>query len=143
MERFLPWLAVLVAAAIGVVAFIEIDSRSGEDDVTAIPTLVPSPTFGVVDSPTPGTTAEASPTDPEASPSPSEPEPTLGPEATETPTTTVAPPPTPTPTPEATSPPPVAAEPGQTTPVTGGGAFSGGLALMLLAGLGRLLTRPR
>jgi hypothetical protein len=145
LERLLPWLALVVAAAIAVVAVIELDSRSGEEPI-AIPTFVqPSPTeppstaVGPTLSPT--ATAGASPTASTRrtagaaaateTPEPSEAEtPTAKPSPTRTPT----PPRTPTPAPALTAGPLNRTK--GSTPRTGGGAVANGL---LIAGLALVL----
>jgi len=154
MERVLPWIALLFAVgAIGLAVF-EIDQRADEAPV-AVPTTAPSPTRRVSPPPTGG--AEASPTvRPTASPT-EEPTATATPEQTEAlptttrtatpapePTATVTPRPPPTPTPALAAP---ALTPGPTddargsTPHTGGGALVPGLAIAVIALLGRASLR--
>ena len=134
MDRILPWLALIIAVGVGVVAVVELDNRS-EDDIRAIePTTVPSPSELASPLASPEATKDArrppSRTEAAAAPEPSKtatPEPTEEPE----PTATVAPPRTPTPEP------PLAAGPIDTsngkTPTTGWKLPRPGLALALCA----------
>ncbi len=128
MERVFPWLAVVFASVIAIVAVFELDMRSDEGQ-QALPTMLPSPT----DETTPG--AQATPTQAPAVPTtpmgPPTPEPTT-PAPTSTPAETEEP--VPTATPKEPSPsiaPPVEDE--EPMPNTGGGAVAGGTALVGLA----------
>ena len=118
MDRILPWIALVLAVTISVIAVIELDNRSDEADL-AVPTFI---------QPTPST--------------PAAPTRTLGPAAETakprtTPGRTATPPRTPTPAPELT--------PGPTdksrgpTPRTGGDSLGLGLAVAALA----LILRTR
>jgi hypothetical protein len=150
MQRILPWLALICATAIAVVAVIELNDRADDDRLALEPTALPSPSI-----------------EPEASPSPETSEPGASPERTarktprETATRTRAAPapeteeeqtaePEPTPTPEPprtpTPEPVVSAGPIDTsrarTPRTGGGAVANGL-LVLAAALALRATNAR
>jgi serine/threonine-protein kinase len=143
MGRILPILALILAVGIAVVAVIELDSRSDDDDI-ALPTTLPSPTFGdiVTEEPTeePAATDEVT-EEPEGSVARSaaavtdEPEPTetQQPAPTEEPqsTPTVAPPRTPTPEPAITVG-PVDASRGN-TPTTGASSVPAGTILAFAA----------
>lgn len=135
MDRIAPWLAIVFAAVIAVVAVFEIDMRSEEDDLALEPTTVPSPT----DAPTTDgpTTAAPTTTAPGAMP----PAPTDTPAATVAPSPTEAP--TEAPTAEPTIAPPTTAPPDGVDPMphTGGGAVPAGIALIALAGTLGLVTR--
>ncbi len=119
MDRILPWLAILLAATIAVIAVVELDNRSDEDEQIAVPTfLQPSPLEP--------TTAPSTPDDVTA---------TASPRATRQ--RTPSPPRTPTPAPALT--------PGRPdrsrgpTPRTGGNSLAPGLALAAIA----LVVRTR
>jgi hypothetical protein len=136
MQRVLPWIAVVFAAAIAVVAIFEIDMRSEEEKTMAEPTSVPSPT----NLQTPETMG---PTQPPAIPA----QPTNAPPATTAPSTP-SPRQTEPPTPEPTEAPataiPTSTPAGTLEPMphTGGGAVGGGLALIGIAStLGLALRR--
>lgn len=136
MERVFPWLAVVFASVIAIVAVFELDMRSDKGQ-QAIPTRIPTPT----EETTPG--AQASPTQAPSVPTtpmgPPTPEPTT-PVPTSTPTETEEP--LPTATPEEPSPsisPPIVTE--EPMPHTGGGAVAGGSALLGLALGLRLVVR--
>ena len=123
MERILPWLAILVAATVAVLAVIELDNRSDEDDQLAIPTFM---------QPTPSTPATEAPAREEETPRPATPADTAADEtAAATPKRTATPPRTPTPAPPIT-PGPTDASRGP-TPRTGGGALLPGLLIASLA----------
>jgi outer membrane biosynthesis protein TonB len=139
LDRILPWLALIIAVGVGVVAVVELDNRS-EDDIRAVePTTVPSPSELASPLATPEPTQDAAQaTDepatevPETAAAP-EPSKTATPEPTDelTPPPTVAPPRTPTPEP------PLIAGPIDTsngkTPTTGGSSLIPGLLLALCA----------
>jgi hypothetical protein len=139
MDRIAPWLAIVFAAVIAVVAVFEIDMRSEEDDLALEPTTVPSPTVApTTDGPT---TAAPTTTAPGAMP----PAPTDTPAATVAPSPTQAPTEAPTASPAAeptsapaTTAPPAGADP---MPHTGGGAVPAGIALIALAGTLKLAAR--
>jgi hypothetical protein len=152
MERVLPWIALLFAAGAIALAVVEIDQRADEAPLAG-PTTAPSPTRRV--SPPPTVSGQASPTArPTASPT-AEPTATAEAEQTEAlptrtatpapaPTATVTPRPPPTPTPALAAP---ALTPGPTdgvrgsTPHTGGGALVPGMAIAVIALLGRASLR--
>ena len=147
MQRLLPWFALIVAATVSVLAVIELDNRSDEQDQLAIPTFVqPSPTeppstiVGPTLSPkatlVPAPTATvrraaATATPQEETPKPSE---AKTPTPEPTPERTATPPRTPTPAPALTAG-PIDTTKGS-TPRTGGGAVANGL---LIAGLALVL----
>ncbi len=140
MQRVAPWLAVIFAAAIAVVAVFEIDFRSDEGEL-AQPTTVPSPTepttmtpsaYPAPSEPPAATATTAGPPTPDVTP-----EPTLS--------TTVAPTLAPTTAPPITWPTPIPTDM-DPMPHTGGGAVGGGAAITLIAAaLGLLLrySKPR
>jgi cytoskeletal protein RodZ len=148
MERVLPWIALLFAVGAIALAVFEIDQRADE-----APLAVPSPTrrASPLATESPEATATVRPT---ASPTA---EPTVEPTQTEAlpsttrtatpapaPSATVTPKPPPTPTPSAAV---AAVTPGPTdgtrgsTPHTGGGALIPGLAIAVIALLGRASLR--
>jgi len=153
LERILPVLAMIVAVFVVVVAVVELDSRSDDDQRAIAPTTIPSPS----DAPSP--TAIPSPTqDVTDEPVTDTPEPTLRrtaaapapatsvrstPSATAAePTPTVAPPRTPTPEPAITAG-PINRGAGR-TPHTGGSSLLPGLVLAAAAALMRTrLARRR
>ena len=140
MERIAPWLAVVLAAAIAVVAVFELDMRSDEGDVALEPTAVPSPSGPTTAAPTtmgPETPTTAPTERPEATDMPTA---TATIESTVTPTTAPTEAPTIEPTPEATTAPPVGAD---EMPNTGGGAVTGGLSVLSFAGVAAIVLRRR
>jgi hypothetical protein len=137
LERVLPWLAVVFAATIAVVAVFEIDMRSEEGQLALEPTAIPSPatTAGpetpLSEAPTTPTSqaeATAAPTEPPATPEPTA---TAAPVETETPAPTVEAP--------TASPPHVTAT--RPMPHTGGGAVGGGSVVFALAAALRFVVR--
>ena len=120
MERVLPWLAVVLAAAMAIVAIYELDQRADEMDEALGPSP-PAETAPTTEQPEPAETAGVAttpPTTPEqtATPEPATPEPTVAA----------------TPGPATPSPPAVPVD-ADATPHTGGGAVGGGLAVIALA----------
>lgn len=132
-ERILLWLALLFAIAVIVVALIEVDRRSEEEDVALQPTAVPSPTLAA---PTqelgplaPPGTATASPGETQPIPPPTA---TTAQPAGAEPAETAAPPPTPSPAPVVPTPTPRVSGAEEPMPVTGGGALPSGLTFVAL-----------
>jgi hypothetical protein len=135
LDRISPWLALLIAIAIAVVAVIEVYNRDEEDARLATPTSVPSPTGRA----TPTQSATDSPAAPTEAPATTEPKTVAAPEPSRTkapkPEATDRPTPEPprTPTPEPViTPGPIDTTRGR-TPRTGGDALVPGVVVALVA----------
>ena len=156
MQRILPWLALICAVAISVVAVIELDDRADDDRLALDPTIRPSPSARALASPTPDDT-EPEETSPartarrrtprettqrtEAAPAPTRATAKETPEPEPEPTPTPEPPATPTPEPAVTAGPIDAS--GTRTPHTGGSALPSGVALFTVAAGLRTLIELR
>jgi hypothetical protein len=139
VDRILPWVALIIAAAVATVAVVELDSRSTDDIAAIEPTTVPSPSELATPPEVTEDSAQATeepteePTEAPASAAAPEPSKTATPEPTveSEPTPTVEPPSTPSPEP------PLAAGPIDTsngkTPHTGGSSLVPGLLIALCA----------
>jgi hypothetical protein len=147
LERILAWFAMAIAAAIVVVAVIELDSRT-DGGLPAIPTLGPTAAPSNATGPTlaPPTTRPLAPRASVAATSSATPAPSFSrtPKPIPTPERTVPPPRTPTPSPASTlRVQPIDKSQGP-TPHTGGGAVPNGLLIAVLALVLRAAVRaPR